>query len=106
MLKSDNMCPNKFLCSKLTTHLFEQVVMLGSFVKPREVDLEEEQVLPCCGVSSTTLSQGHCLTDPLTGKQVAHPQLKENWQLRADVPVHCGRVRQEKRQTFSVFSYC
>ena len=58
-------------------------------MKPGEVHLEEEGMFSCCGMLRAALGQGHSLTDPLTGQQVAYPQLQKHRQLSADILVHC-----------------
>ena len=65
-------------------------------MKPGEVHLEEEGMFSCCGMLRAALGQGHSLTDPLTGQQVAYPQLQQHRQLGSDISVHCEGVKQDE----------
>lgn len=83
---------------KEESHLFVQAVLLGGFVKPCEVDLEKEQVLPGAGMADAVFGQSRRLAEARTGQKEANPKLEKYGQLRADVRIHWGGGRNKDRR--------
>lgn len=57
-------------------------------MKPCEVDLEKEQVLPGAGMADAVFGQSRRLAEARTGQKEANPKLEKYGQLRADVRIH------------------